>query len=166
MTRHGSFWGLAEDKIFTRCFVNAEIKKPIADGTTRGWVFYDGECPFCIRQAARFNRLLRKRRIELLPLQSAYARDLLRLTDAELLNEMRLLTSDNRLLGGADAVIELTRRIWWAWPFFLLVQIPGTKVLLRKGYKWFAERRHCFSGTCPVKRTEKQRQRIPFFETP
>ena len=146
--------------------MSAAISKPIANQAIRDWVFYDGECPFCVRQAARFNRLLRKRDIELLPLQSAYARDLLRLTDAELLNEMRLLTSDNRLLGGADAVIELTRRIWWAWPFFLMAQIPGAKVLLRKGYKWFAERRHCFSGTCLIERSEKRHRRIPFFEMP
>src|SRR5438105_2944075 len=94
-------------KNFQRCFVNATISKPIANEANRSWIFYDGECSFCIRQAVRFNRLLHKRGIELLPLQSAYARDLLRLADAELPNEMRLLTDDNRLLGGADALIAL-----------------------------------------------------------
>lgn len=151
------------------CFVNVKITKPIADDAmTRGWVFYDGECPFCIRQVDRFGDLLRKGRIELLPLQCGFARERLHLTDAELLNEMRLLTCDNRLFGGADAIVELTRQIWWAWPLYLLAQIPGIKLLLRKSYAWFAKRRYCFGGKCKIQNRKhtKQSRHKAFFELP
>jgi hypothetical protein len=64
------------------------------------------------------------------------------------LAEMRVLTSDGRDLGGADAVIFLGRQIWWAWPFVALAQLPRMHKLLDRGYRWFAAHRGCHHITC------------------
>jgi len=63
---------------------------------------------------------------------------------------MKLLTAGGRIFGGADAFIHLTRAIWWAWPMFLLAQIPGAKPLMRIVYRCIARNRHCLSNHCPV----------------
>lgn len=103
-------------------------------------MFYDGECRLCLNWANRLRATLSRRRFELLPLQ---ARDT---TDSALLGEMRLLLADGRNLGGADAVVEVARRIWWAWPLWALSRLPGMMPLLRSGYRILAANRHCADG--------------------
>ena len=61
---------------------------------------------------------------------------------------MRLLLADGRELGGADALVEIARRIWWAWPLFALAQVPGVMLLLHAAYRQVAANRHCISGAC------------------
>ena len=61
---------------------------------------------------------------------------------------MELVKSDGRILGGADAVVELARRVWWGWPLWVFAQAPGSRPLLRAAYRWIAARRHCLGGTC------------------
>src|SRR5438093_4027277 len=80
-----------------------------------GRVLYDAGCPFCVRLARRFQGALARRRLELMPLQTPWVRARLGLADSELLAEMRLLRADGKVFGGADALLEIGRRFWWAW---------------------------------------------------
>ena len=48
--------------------------------------------------------------------------------------EMKILLRDGEIYGGADALVEIARAIWWLWPLFIFAQIPGAKALLRKTY--------------------------------
>jgi hypothetical protein len=59
------------------------------------------------------------------------------------LEEMRVLTSDGREIGGAEAVIFLGRQIWWALPFVALAGLPGMPKPLDRGYRWIAAHRGC-----------------------
>lgn len=118
--------------------------------TMRGWVFYDAECAFCHRWAARADELLARRGFHLAPLQAEWAVRRLGLKPGEPLAEMKLLTADGRVFGGADAVIHLARFIWWAWPVFVLAQIPGVRTILRGTYRWVAKSRACLGGQCSV----------------
>ncbi|MBI3875084.1 MAG: DUF393 domain-containing protein [Verrucomicrobia bacterium] len=111
-------------------------------GTERGLLFYDASCPLCAGMAARWENRLRARGFTLAPLQSADA-VLLSLPPEELLREMRVLTPDNRVRGGADAVVFLARHFWWGWPLVLFAKLPGAMALLRFGYRKIAARRHC-----------------------
>ena len=61
---------------------------------------------------------------------------------------MCLQLAGGRELGGADALVEIARRIWWAWPLFALAQLPGAMLVLRAGYRKFAANRHCLRGAC------------------
>ena len=113
-----------------------------------GWVFFDGECPFCISLVRRFLPVLAPRGFGLAPLQDPRVQELLALPAGDLLREMRALTPDGRVFGGADAVIWLAKGIWWAWPLYALAQLPGMRAALRAAYRWVAARRNCNNGTC------------------
>src|SRR5262245_40672846 len=117
----------------------------------RGWVFYDGDCVLCRHWAARFEKILTRRGFDLAPLQAPWAKECLDLDLSQPLVEMRLLTREGRQLGGADALIFLARRIWWAWPLYALAQLPGSRPLLRAVYRWMAARRHCAGARCAAR---------------
>lgn len=53
-------------------------------------VFYDADCQFCVNAARRFERVLARRRFELVPLQVPGASAKFGVRDDQLLAEMRL----------------------------------------------------------------------------
>jgi predicted DCC family thiol-disulfide oxidoreductase YuxK len=109
----------------------------------RGWVLYDGDCDFCTRWAWRLAHFVGPRGYHLAPLQAHWVRQRLALTEREVLGEMRVLTSDDVLYGGADALVFLGRQIPWARPFAVLARLPGVMPVLRGVYRWVARHRHC-----------------------
>jgi predicted DCC family thiol-disulfide oxidoreductase YuxK len=129
----------------------SEVTDAKGRSAARGWVLFDADCASCSAWARRFRRTLESRGFELAPLQSPRVRTLLNLPDDELLREMRLLTADGKVVGGADALIHLARRIWWAWPVYALARLPGVPALLAAAYRWFAARRHCLTGSCGMR---------------
>jgi predicted DCC family thiol-disulfide oxidoreductase YuxK len=123
-----------------------------------GWVFFDGDCGFCMDIARRLQPLLEPRGFGIATLQDPRVREQLSLPEQQLLAELRVLTNDGRQFGGADAIIYLARQVWWARPLWALAQLPGMRHLLRIAYRQIAARRHCLSGTClharvPITRT-------------
>lgn len=118
-----------------------------------GWLLYDGECRMCAGAARRFAPLLRRHRLEPAPLQTPALRERAGLKAGEPLVEMKLLAEDGAVFGGADAVLEIARRIWWAWPLYAFSFVPGARPLFRRLYRAVADRRNCISGQCnlPVK---------------
>ncbi len=109
-------------------------------------VFYDADCRYCVEWARRFERILGRRRLEMVPLQTPGSAATLGVPDELLLDEMRLRLQDGTVFGGADAVAEIARRIWWAWPFWAVSQLPGAMRPLRAAYLWIARRRGCTNG--------------------
>src|SRR5688572_11197165 len=95
----------------------------------RGWVFYDGDCGMCTQLINRIQPLLRQARLEAVPLQADWVKAHLALSSVEdeskLLKEMRVLTVEGNIHGGAEAVIYLARQFWWAFPFVWLTVLPG-----------------------------------------
>ncbi|MBI1849726.1 MAG: DUF393 domain-containing protein [Planctomycetes bacterium] len=118
----------------------------------RGWVLYDGECPLCCALADRFRAVLEPRGFRLSPLQAPWAMARLGLRAGAPLDEMRVLTAQGEVLGGAPAVLHLSRFVWWARPLRGIARIPGGRRLLDAAYAWaarhrFAARRFLKSGT-------------------
>jgi predicted DCC family thiol-disulfide oxidoreductase YuxK len=111
-------------------------------------VFYDAECEFCVNAARRFERILARRRFELVPLQVPGAAAEFGVPNDQLLAEMRLRLRDGRVFGGAAAVVEIARRIWWAWPLWALSRLPGALRPMHATYRWIARRRSCANGVC------------------
>ena len=122
-----------------------------------GWVLFDADCRFCRTLADRFGPLLRRRHLDLVPLQTPGVRERLGLNDTELLAEMRLLTPTGVVYGGADALLSIARQIWWARPVCWLAGVPGVTPALRKAYAWFARHRYCLGRTCTVAFDSKRR---------
>lgn len=119
----------------------------------RGWVCYDAACPLCRRAAARFAPLLNRYHFQFVSLQTAWVQDCLGLKPNEPLTEMKLIRNDGRIFGGADALVQIARSIWWTWPAFAFAKIPGAMRLLRAIYRSIAEKRTCFSGKCSIPKT-------------
>ena len=115
-----------------------------------GWVCFDRDCLVCISLARPFRRTLETRGFGLAALQDPRVQALFDLPPAELLREMRVITTEGQVYGGASAIVYLARKIWWAWPLYAAAQLPFVAQLLDAGYRWFADHRTCSSGKCPV----------------
>ena len=113
-------------------------------------LLFDGECPFCRSIVERWRGTLERCGFEIVPLQTEWVRTRLDLPEKELLSEMRVLTPDGRVIGGAAALVHVWAKIWWAWPLWLLALVPGVKWMLGRAYRWVAERRMCLSGACSL----------------
>ena len=122
-------------------------------GTGRAWVLFDAECSLCVAAVRSFGRLLRRHRLEPRPLQTPGLTGRLGIAQDDLLKEMRLVDETGRVSGGAEALAQMARRIWWAWPLFALSRLPGLGRALALGYRWIAQRRSCAAGVCPRLRT-------------
>lgn len=57
--------------------------------------------------------------------------------------------ADGRLSGGAEAVNEAMRYVWWARPLAALYPIPGLKQLENSVYHWVSANRHRLPGGTP-----------------
>jgi len=145
------------------CFVKATVS--IRTASPRGWVLYDGDCQFCTGTVRRFASLLRRARFTPEPLQAPWVSERLGLQTGRIPDEMMVLTTDGKVFGGADGIIYLLRWIWWAWPLFVVAQIPGMHGLLRAGYRQVARNRHCLSGACRIPR-QRHRGTAAFYELP
>jgi predicted DCC family thiol-disulfide oxidoreductase YuxK len=119
------------------------------------WVLYDASCPRCTALARWFRPLLRRRGLLTAPLQSLWVPAATGLLPRAALQEMRVCTAHGELYSGADAVIYLARRIWWAWPVWAAAQWPGAMRVLRAAYRWVAAHRHCRPQTCAIAERSK-----------
>ncbi|HVX84494.1 MAG TPA: DUF393 domain-containing protein [Phycisphaerae bacterium] len=106
---------------------------------TGPWILYDGDCPLCRAGAAKFAALLHRRGYRLAALQSPVGRHFA----PRPLTEMKLVTRDLRVVGGAEAIARIARTIWWARPVAWLWDIRLLRPLLTGAYRWVARRRSC-----------------------
>ena len=113
---------------------------------TGPWVLYDGTCRICRGGAARFGPMLRRRGFRLATLQSPVGRQFA--TDGR--DEMKVVTRDGRLLGGAEGVAHICKCIWWARPVAIAWRFRFCRTLMRRLYRWIADRRHCTPAGCPT----------------
>ena len=65
---------------------------------------------------------------------------------------MCLPLADGRNLSGVDAVVEIARRIWWAWPLWLFSRIPGARPFLQAVYRYCARTAIAWAGVCRIPR--------------
>ena len=127
---------------------SAETRPPaerLAQGAVLGVVLYDGQCGFCSRWVKFWAGTLGRRGFEIASLDEPWVAQRLKMPREELLTDIRLLTADNGLISGADVYLYVTRRIWWAWPFYAIFRLPGFNRLIHEGYRCFARNRHHIS---------------------
>ena len=119
-------------------------------GALKGWILYDGTCRFCFRWVHLWQNVVKRRGFEIKDLQSASAERMLYVPQENLLDDIRVLTSNGDVHSGADAYLYVARRIWWAWPFYARFSLPGFCWLLGQGYRWFNRNRYRVSRACPL----------------
>ena len=113
-----------------------------------GFVLYDNSCGFCRRWVPFWKTTLRQRGFAIAPLQSKWVVEQLKASQEDLLFDLRLLLADGNQVRGADVYRYLMRRIWWAYPVFLLSSAPLLRNVFDWGYLTFANHRHLFSRAC------------------
>ena len=113
-----------------------------------GWILYDDACGFCRRWVSFWESTLRKRGFEIAPLQAAWVKEKLSLDEPELLQDLRLLLADGRMIQGADVYRYAMRHIWWAYPLYLVSLAPVFKAAFDWSYRTFANHRHGASRAC------------------
>jgi len=74
-------------------------------------------------------------------LQDPRVATLLGLPTDQLLREMRVVTANNELYGGVDAIVFLARQIWWGWLIYAAAQLQVCSTFFQAGYRWFANHR-------------------------
>ena len=122
----------------------------LAQGMVRGMVLYDGQCGFCSRWVKYWAATLGRHGFEIASLDEPWVAKKIKMPPEELLTDKRLLTTAGELISGADVYLYVTRRIWWAWPFYAIFSLPGFNSLIHIGYRWFARNRHRISSSCQL----------------
>lgn len=128
--------------------MNTEIT---VTATKQGWIFFDADCPSCVRSMRAIDPILRRIRVEGLPLQTPDTTARLGVSDDALRTRIHLLTADGRTFAGADALIELVRHIRWLAPLAALLKLPVILPLLRRCYDWIAANRACAGESCGLR---------------
>jgi len=133
------------------------VSKPVstetrlAQGLVQGVVLYDGQCGFCSRWVKYWAGMLGRRGFEIASLDEPWVAKRIKMPHEELLTDIRLLTANGQLISGADVYLYVTRRIWWAWPFYAVFSLPGFNRMIHLGYRWFARNRYCVSHACKLR---------------
>ncbi len=130
------------------------------DRPARPVVINDGECPFCLRSLARFQRRDKHDAFEYVPRQTDGLDERFpKLAEGDFNTGMRLIHADGSIDVGADAVYGIARRgsvfRWFAW----LYRVPGLTWVFRKMYAWVAANRYrlgksCDDGACAIPRDD------------
>ena len=115
-------------------------------------MLYDGDCGVCSRWVPAWGPMLRRRGLAIAPLQSAWVQERIGLPAADLLSDIQFLQPNGRLLSGAEVYRYLMRRIWWAYPLYLLSRLPGLSQVFEWAYRTFARHRMRISAGCAFPR--------------
>src|SRR5262249_9126056 len=116
-----------------------------------GWVLYDGSCGVCTRWVPFWAPTLQRLGLAVAPLQAPWAVERLALPPDVALRDIRLLLRDGRQFTGADAYRYVMRRLWWAYPLYLLTVAPGLRWLFDHAYRAFADHRFRISAACGLR---------------
>jgi hypothetical protein len=113
-----------------------------------GWVLYDGDCGVCTRLALTWRPTFSRLGLETAPLQSPWVPKRTGLSLPELLTDVCLLETDGTLISGPNVYRYVMRRLWWAYPFYLLSKVPGLSHAFDWAYRAFARHRTRISASC------------------
>lgn len=69
------------------------------------------------------------------------------LTAVDGLSKAWFVDQHGRLTGGAEAINQALRTVWWAKPFTYLYYVPGIRQLQDRAYQWIADNRHRLPGS-------------------
>jgi predicted DCC family thiol-disulfide oxidoreductase YuxK len=117
-----------------------------------GWILYDSACAVCTRLVNFWTPTFHRLGLFVAPLQSPWVSQRIGLDQSELLRDIRLLESNGTLHSGPDAYRFVMRRLWWAYPLYLLSIVPGLHSLFDSAYRAFARHRSMLSSNCGLPR--------------
>src|ERR1700733_4138562 len=111
--------------------------EPEATFPREGWTLYDGRCGFCLRWVHLWQKVVERRGFAVRDLQSASADRLLQIPEENLLDDVQVLTRSGTLESGANAYLYVSRKIWWAWPFYAIFHFSGFNSICQASIRFF-----------------------------
>ena len=133
-------------------------------------VLYDGDCSLCTFQMRVITWLDWFNAVSLLPIADPRAATLApQLTREDLLEAIHCLTRDGKIHRGARCLRFIGLRMPLAFPFALLLWLPGVIYLAEIGYRWISRNRHLLSRVfgckeacviMPARRRENKIERV------
>ena len=107
-------------------------------------VLYDADCGICTHTARALARLDSRKLLRLVPLQKATfpgipPRDVL-------LDALHAVDANGHWSVGAEAAVEIARRVPWLWPVSAVARLPLAMSVLRALYRAVADNRQRLSG--------------------
>ena len=112
-------------------------------------VFYDGDCPLCMRE---IRMLRRKDRAAKIVFTDIAAPDFdpasVDTTMADLMAKIKGRLPDGSWIEGVEVFRQLYTAIGWR-RVVAITRVPGISHLLSLGYRWFARNRLRLTGRCP-----------------
>jgi uncharacterized protein YqjF (DUF2071 family)/predicted DCC family thiol-disulfide oxidoreductase YuxK len=122
-----------------------------------GWVLYDAGCGVCSRWVPFWAPTLARLGLAVAPLQEPWVAERLAVPADAALRDIRMLFRDGRQLAGGDVYRYVMRRLWWAYPLYVLAVTPGLRWLFDRAYRAFADHRQRISAACGLRPTDVQR---------
>ena len=111
-------------------------------------VFFDGECPLCMREIRMLRWLDRRQRIRFTDISSEeFAPDCYGRSMQDFMDEIHGRLPDDQWITG----VEVFRRLYAAvglGPLVALTRVPGISQTLEAGYQVFAKNRLRLTGRC------------------
>ncbi|MFT5584246.1 MAG: putative DCC family thiol-disulfide oxidoreductase YuxK [Cognaticolwellia sp.] len=111
-------------------------------------VFYDGDCPLCVREIKTLRKLDRKDRIVFTDIaEQGFDARVTGLSQGELMASIRGRMPDGTLVEGVEVFRQLYSAVGLK-PLIPLSRLPGIRQGLDAGYKVFARNRLRLTGRC------------------
>ena len=142
-------WGMAGSKTLSSMALSATAgSPPPAVGPYEVEVFYDGDCPLCVREIGLIRWMDRRGQIRFTDIaEGRFDATVYGKSHDELMAEIHGRDSAGRWLVG----VEVFRRLYGAVGFGPLAaasRLPGVSHVLDAGYAFFAKRRLWLTGRC------------------
>jgi len=123
------------------------VNQPLPAGKTIE-VFYDGECPLCMREIRMLMRKDRHARIVFTDIASpTFSAETYGTTYPALMARIRGRVPDGTWIEGVEVFRRLYTAIGFRW-IVALTRVPGISHLLSLGYRVFAANRLRWTGRC------------------
>jgi predicted DCC family thiol-disulfide oxidoreductase YuxK len=111
-------------------------------------VFYDGECPLCMREIRLLRQLDRRERIRLVDIAAkGFDAASVGVSWERLMDRIYGRLPDGTLIEGVEVFRQIYAAVGFA-PLVRLTRLPGISHALDLGYRWLAKNRVRLTGRC------------------
>jgi predicted DCC family thiol-disulfide oxidoreductase YuxK len=109
-------------------------------------VFFDGECPLCVREINMLRWLDRKKRVQFTDIAApSFDASKLGFAHETLMAKIHGRMQDGTFIEGVEVFRQLYQAVGLG-PLVALTRLPGIRGLLDVGYTWFAKNRLRLTG--------------------
>lgn len=126
--------------------------------TGKAVLVFDGNCPVCKGAVKWIEENQWKGSFEMLPCQSKEAKERFPFMEETVcMQAMQLILPDGRVLSGEKALPEVLRRLKRFSPAADLFKLPGSGILSRSFYRWFADNRYHIADLFAPEKSRKKK---------